>query len=195
VASDVFSPFDPGFDHSLHRFQDIGQAKFLLKQAGHESLAVTLTTSVITTGTVAMATVLAEQAKAAGVTIRLQNVPPGTFFGPGYLQWDFSQDYYPYSPYLAQVAYSMLPGSPFNETHTGSPAYTSLYQQANATASPALRTEILHQMQKFDFTQGGYLIPAYVDSLDAYSDTVGGYTAARVDEPLSNFDYAHFYFK
>ena len=41
---------------------------------------------------------------------------------------------------------------------------------------------------------GGVIIPAFVDSLDAYSDTIGGYTAARVDEPLSNFDYEHFYF-
>jgi len=158
-ASDVFSPFDPGFDHSLHRQQDIPQAKFLLRKAGQEKLAVTLITSVITTGTVAMATVLKEQAAAAGVTISLQNVPSGVFFGPGYLQWVFAQDYYPYSPYLAQVAYSMLPGSPFNETHTSDPGYTSLYQQANATASPALRKQILYEMQQFDFTEGGYMTP------------------------------------
>jgi hypothetical protein len=128
------------------------------------------------------------------VTIKVKTVPPGTFFGPNYLNWTFSQDYYPYNPYLAQVAYSMLPGSPFNETHTDNPQYTDWYRQANATTNPALRTEILHQMQQFDFTQGGYIIPAYVDSLDAYSDKIAGYVPARVDEPLSNFDYARFYF-
>jgi peptide/nickel transport system substrate-binding protein len=159
-----------------------------------ENLTVTLTTSVITSGTIAMATVLAEQAKAAGVTIKLQNVPSGTFFGPDYLQWTFAQDYYPHSPYLAQAAYSMLPGSPFNETHTDDPGYNRLYRQANATTNPSLRKEILHSMQELDFTQGGYIIPAFVDSLDAYSDTIGGYTTARVDEPLSNFEYEHFYF-
>jgi peptide/nickel transport system substrate-binding protein len=194
LASDVFSPYDPDFDSSLHRAQDIAQAKFLLKQAGHEKLTVPLTTSVITTGTVAMATVFAEQAAAAGVTIRLQNVPSGTFFGPNYLQWTFSQDYYPYSPYLAQVAYSMLPTSPFNETHTNNARQNSLYKHANATANSGLRKEILHEMQLFDFKEGGYIIPAFVDSLDAYSAKIGGYTKARVDEPLSNFEYGRFYF-
>ena len=194
VANDLFSPYDPAFDHSLVRASqgDIPQAKFLLKKAGQEGLTVSLTTSAVATGTVAMATVLAAQAKAAGVTINLDNVPPGTFFGPDYLRWTFAQDYYNYYPYLSQVAESMLPGSPFNETHTGNPQYTSLYNQANATASPSLRKEILQEMQRYDFSEGGYIIPAYIDVLDAYSDNIIGYTAGKVGQPLSNFDLEHF---
>ena len=196
VANDLFSPYDPGFDHNLVRPAqgDIQQARFLLKKAGHEGLAVTLTTSAVATGTVAMATVLAAQAKAAGVTITLNNVPSGVFFGPNYLKWTFSQDYYNYYPYLSQVAESMLRGSPFNETHTNNPRYTSLYNQANATASPALRKEILFEMQMFDFNEGGYIIPAFVDTLDAYSGKITGYSAAKVGQPLSNFDFEHFAF-
>jgi peptide/nickel transport system substrate-binding protein len=196
VANDLFSPYDPDFDHSLVRAAqgDIPQAKFLLKKAGAEGLTVTLTTSAVATGTVAMATVLAAQAKAAGVTINLSNVPPGTFFGPNYLKWTFSQDYYNYYPYLSQVAESFLAGSPFNETHTDNPQYTSWYDQANATANPSLRKEILQEMQRFDFTQGGYIIPAFIDVLDAYSDKVTGYTAGKVGQPLSNFDFEHFAF-
>ncbi len=196
VANDLFSPYDPDFDHSLVRAAqgDIPQAKFLLKKAGAEGLTVTLTTSAVATGTVAMATVLAAQAKAAGVTINLSNVPPGTFFGPNYLKWTFAQDYYNYYPYLSQVAESMLLGSPYNETHTNNPQYTNLYNQANATANPALRKEILYDMQRFDFTQGGYIIPAYIDVLDAYSDKITGYTAGKVGQPLSNFDFEHFAF-
>ena len=178
VANDLFSPYDPDFDHSLVRAAqgDIPQAKFLLKKAGAGRADRELTTSAVATGTVAMATVLAAQAKAAGVTINLNNVPPGTFFGPNYLKWTFAQDYYNYYPYLSQVAESMLLGSPFNETHTNNPQYTSLYNQANATANPSLRKEILQEMQRFDFTQGGYIIPAYIDVLDAYSDKITGYT-------------------
>jgi peptide/nickel transport system substrate-binding protein len=196
VANDLFSPYDPDFDHSLVRAAqgDIPQAKFLLKKAGAEGLTVTLTTSAVATGTVAMATVLAAQAKAAGVTINLSNVPPGTFFGPNYLKWTFAQDYYNYYPYLSQVAESMLLGSPFNETHTNNPQYTSLYNQANATANPSLRKEILQEMQRFDFTEGGYIIPAYIDVLDAYSDKITGYSAGKVGQPLSNFDFEHFAF-
>lgn len=194
AASDVFSPYDPDFDHSLHRSLDIPQAKFLLKKAGQENLTVQLVTSAVATGTVAMATVLQQQAKAAGVTINLNTVDPTTFFGPNYLHWTFSQDFYNYSPYLAQVAQSMLPTSPFNETHWSLPRYVSLYQQANATASPATRRQIEYEMQMIDFTEGGYIIPAFIDALDAYSTKITGYSAAKVGQPLSDFDFEHFSF-
>ena len=194
VANDLFSPYDPDFNHSLIRPAqgDIQQAKFLLGKAGQDGLTVTLTTSAVATGTVAMATVLAAQAKAAGVTVRLSNVPAGTFFGPNYLKWPFAQDYYNYYPYLAQVAESMLKASPFNETHTDNARYTSLYNQANATASPSLRKEIIYEMQNYDFNEGGYIVPAFIDVLDAYSEKITGYTAGKVGQPLSNFDFEHF---
>jgi len=130
VANDIFAPFDADFDSSLHRQQDIRQAKFLLKKAHQENLTVTLTTSPLAIGMVAMATVLAEQAAAAGVTVKITRVDPSTFFGDNYLSWTFSQDYYSYAPYLNQVAQSFLgSSSPFNETHQNSPRYKSLYRQ------------------------------------------------------------------
>jgi peptide/nickel transport system substrate-binding protein len=194
VASDVFSPYDPDFDHSLHREQDIPRAKSLLKAAGYENLALTLVTSPAGTGMVAMATVLAEQATAAGVTVKLSNVPSSTLFGKNYLSWTFAQDYYQYEPYLAQVAQSMLPASPFNETHTSSPALTRLYNQANATLSSSVRKQIEYEMQSFDFNEGGYIIPAFIDSLDAYSDKITGYSASATGQPLSSMDFAKWSF-
>jgi peptide/nickel transport system substrate-binding protein len=193
-ASDVFSPYDPDFDPALHRIQDIPQAQYLLKKAGHENLTVTLVTSPIATGTVAMATVLAQQAKAAGVTIRLQEVTSATFFGPGYLKWTLAQDFYSYSPYLAQVTLSVLPTSPWNETHFADPAYIRLYAQANATLDPSLRKEIAWQMQEIDFTQGGYIIPAFIDTLDAYSTTITGYAPSRLGQPLDDYAFARLAF-
>jgi peptide/nickel transport system substrate-binding protein len=196
VASDVFGLYDPDFNSSLHRAQDIPQAKSLLKQAGMPDLQLTLTTSAIATATIAMATVLVEQASAAGVTIKLQTVSPGTFFGNDYLAWDFSQDYYSYASYLSQVAQSFLSDSPFNETHSnksGSTHYQSLYDQANK-AKPALRKEIEQEMQKLDFDSGAYIIPTFMDTLDAYSTKITGYTTAKVGESLSNWDFEHFSF-
>ena len=194
VASDVFSPYDPDFDSALHRSQDIPQAKFLLNKAGQEKLAVQLVTSPVAASAVAMATVLQQQAKAAGVTINLKTVDTTTFFGPDYLHWTFAQDFYTYSPYLGQVAQSMLPTSPFNETHWSLPRYVSLYHQANVTASAAVRREIKREMQLIDFNEGGYIIPAFIDELDAYSTKITGYSAGKVGVPLSNLDFEHFSF-
>jgi peptide/nickel transport system substrate-binding protein len=195
VGADVSSPYDPNYDTSLHRSQDIAQAKSLLKKAGQENLTVQLVTSPVATGTVAMSTVLKQQASAAGVTINLKQVDPTTFFSPAnYLHWTFSQDFYNYSPYLAQVAQSLLPTSPFNETHWSQPHYIDLYKQANATANPATRRQIEHEMQMIDFNEGGYIIPAFIAALDAYSTKITGYAAARVGQPLSDFDFEHFSF-
>jgi peptide/nickel transport system substrate-binding protein len=195
VASDVFSPYDPDFDAALRREQNIPQAKQLLKKAGYDGdLKVTLTTSAAATGMVAMATVLAEQATAAGVNVTLDNVPSSTFFGKNYLQWNFSQDFYNYSPYLAQVAQSMLPASPFNETHTDSPTLNKLYLDANKTLDVSLRKQIEYEMQTYDFNEGGYIIPAYIDALDAYSTGITGYSASAVGQPLSTFDFQNWSF-
>jgi peptide/nickel transport system substrate-binding protein len=195
VASDVFSPYDPDFDAALHREQDIPQARYLLKKAGYDGdLKLTLVTSAAATGMVAMATVLAEQAQAAGVTIKIQNVPDSTFFGKNYLSWTFSQDFYTYNPYLSQVSTCMLPTSPFNETHTDNPTLNNWYQQANATLSASVRKQIEYEMQNFDFNQGGYIIPAFIDSLDAYSTKITGYSPSALGVPLSSFDFQNWSF-
>jgi peptide/nickel transport system substrate-binding protein len=189
VAADVFSPFDPNVQQ-FTRQADIPQAKSLLKRVGQENLTVTLTTSPVATGTVQMATVLAEQGKAAGVTIKVNNVQPNTFFKTGkYLEWPFSQDFYNYSPYLAQVAQSFLPTSPYNETHWKQPKYIKLDNQANQTLSSTTRREIEHEMQQIDYNDGGYIIPCFIDALDAYSTKLTGYNAARVGQPLSDFNF------
>ena len=195
VASDVFAPYDADFNASLRRQQDIPQAKALLKQAGHENLTVTLTTSPIATATVALATVFKEQAAAAGVNVNIKQIDAGTFFGSNYLNWTFSQDYYSYAPYLNQVAQSFLgSSSPFNETHSNSQHYANLYSEANATASASKRKEILYEMQQLDFQQGAYIIPTFMDTLDAYTDKISGFHTAKVGESLSGWDFEHFWF-
>jgi peptide/nickel transport system substrate-binding protein len=193
VGADVFSPYDPNYP-GFTRQADIPQAKALLKKAGKSDLQVTLTTSPVATGTVAMATVLAEQAKAAGVTIKVNNVPPGTFFGPQYLKWPFSQDFWNFSPYLAQCAQSMQPTAPFNETHTDNPTLNSLYKSANKTADADKRKQYVVEMMNFDFNNGGYIIPAFISALDAYSTKLAGYAPARVGQPLDDFNFEDFYF-
>ncbi len=195
VAADVTSPFDPDFDNSLHREQDIPMAKSLLKKAGYDGdLKVTLDTSLaINSSALNMATVLKQQASAAGVTININQVSPGAFFGPNYYtEVPFAQIYYDYSPYLAQVAQTFLPTSPYKETHFSDPKYTKLYAEANQTESTSLRKEILYEMQRIDFEQGGYIIPCFVDSLDAYSSKVSGYETGKVGEPLGNFGFENY---
>jgi len=198
LAADVFSPYDPAYDKTaFHREQDIPQAKQLLKSAGYgNGLTVKcVSSSGINAAAVDTATVFKQQALAAGVTVNVDAVPSGTFFTTGYwLTSKFSQIYWGYSSYLAQVAETCLPTSPFPETHFNNSKYISLYKQANAALSASMRTEIEHEMQMIDFNEGGYIIPCFSDVFDAYSTKLTGYTTATTGEPLSNFDFEHFAF-
>ena len=186
VGNDVFSQWDPCYARNLHREQDISQAKFLLKQAGHENLTVQLVTADFATGVVQAAQVFAQQAKAAGVTVSVKQVQVGTFYGPNYLQWPFAQDFWAYSPYLSQVAQGSLSKSPFNETHWNDPAYVALYNKANATVNQAERCKIIGQMQMTDFDHGGYIIASYNKQVNLMSTRVNGFVPAGTGVPLGN---------
>jgi peptide/nickel transport system substrate-binding protein len=197
LASDVTSPYDPDFDKSLQREMDLGLAKSLLKKAGYDgNLHVTLDTSdAVNSSAINMATILKQQAAAAGVRIDLNQVSAGQFFGPNYYTKSiFAQIYYNYSPYLAQVAQTFLPTSPYPETHFNNARYTSLYNDANKTQDASTRKQIVYEMQKIDFAEGGYIIPCFVDSLDAYSNKLTGYQKGKVGEPMGNFNFEDYAF-
>jgi peptide/nickel transport system substrate-binding protein len=64
-----------------------------------------------------------------------------------------------------------------------------LYKQANAEIDPAKRKQIEQEMMQFDFNEGGYIIPAFIDALDAYSTKITGYSASAVGQPLTGFNF------
>ena len=49
-------------------------------------------------------------------------------------------------------------------------------------------------MQKIDFTQGGYIVPCFVDSIDAYSTNVDRDVQGEVGEAMGNFNFEDYYF-
>lgn len=193
VANDLFSEFDPDYDSSLpQRQQDISKAKFLLKKAGAENLSVDLHTTNGAAGMIDIASVFAHQASAAGVKVTVHNDP--NYYGSRYLKLPFSVDFWGTREYFAQVSQSMLPSSPFNETHwppKSGPGsnYESLYKQALAAKDQGLRKELIHKMQSMEYNYGGYVIPFFVDLVDAYSSKVSGFTPSKGTLPLGYFGH------
>lgn len=178
VGNDVFGISDPLYPRSLpQRHQDLEQAKALLKAAGSAGATMTLTTSDIRTGALEMAQVLKQQASGAGLTINLSQKPTTAFY-KGYLGWTFSQDWYDGSNYLLQSPYSMLPTSPYNETHWQrspyAPRYYRLYDEAMATTSKERQAAIIAEMAEIDYNYGGYVIPIFSPVLAAQSDKLAG---------------------
>jgi len=173
-AADTYGRFDPSFDASLKRNQDIAKARSLLKQAGKEGLKVELVTSPIAAGIVQASQVLAENAKAAGVTISVRQVDPGTYFSR-YGKWPFAIDYWVGLPYLVIASIADGPGANVvNVTHFDDPQFNSLFNQASKQLDLAKRTELVHEMQRIQYDRGGYLIWSFQNGVDAYSDKLGG---------------------
>lgn len=190
IGNDVFGLADPDYDHSLVRPYDPAQARSLLKAAGRSDLTVDLVTSDISSGVVQSATVFAQQAKQAGVTVNVSNLPTTAFFGTGYLERAFSQDVWYPSTYLVLVAQETLgSAAPFNETHFDDPTYNALYAEANRTLDPAKVRDIVHEMMRIDFDRGGLIIPSFNDNIDAYADKVRGGGPNFTGIPLNRYDF------
>lgn len=190
VGNDVFSPWDPCYDASLKRERDLDQAKFLLRKAGHEKLAVELVTSDIAAGVLQAAQVFVQQASEAGVTVNLRQVTPDIFYGQEYLQWPFAQDFWNYNPYLSQVSQGYQKGAPYNETHWDDANYNKLYTQALATLDEGKRCDVIRQMQAIDFEQGGYIIWSYNQSVDLLAANVRGFGESRTGFSLGNYGFS-----
>jgi peptide/nickel transport system substrate-binding protein len=185
VANDIYSPFDPAYagDEFPQRKYDPEQAKSLLKQAGHDGLSVELVTSPADTGMVEGATIFAQNAKAGGVNVTVRNVDGGTIYGDQYLKWPFSADYWGTRNYLLQAATGVLKTAPFNETHwdaySGYNRFEALYRQALGTVDLKKRAQIIKDMQRMEYNDGGLIIWGFKNLTDGYSRKVGGYKVDR----------------
>ena len=199
LGNDIFGISDPHYDKSIpQRVQDIDQAKFLLKQAGHENLTTTLVTAPIHAGAVEMAQVLKQQATAAGVTINLTQTTQDGFFAQ-YLKWVFSQDWWDGYPYLPQVAYSMVPDAPWDETHWISSPYSakyqSLYAKALRTVNPTAQADVAHEMMKMDWDYGGYIIPLFNPVIAGQSPLLEGVVPQKTATPWINYYFRSLWYK
>ncbi|MDA8063035.1 MAG: ABC transporter substrate-binding protein, partial [Actinomycetota bacterium] len=189
-ANDLFSIYDPEYDHAIpQREQDIERAKSLLKAAGHEHLVVELVTADIAQGTTEVAQVLAQNASKAGVKVNINQTTVTTFYGADYLKWTFAQDYWYYSAYLPQVGQATLPSSPFNETHFDNPRYNALYKEAVSTLDVAKQTDIVHEMQLIDWNEGGYIIPYFPPVIDGHLSRVEGVVANKTGLSLNKYGF------
>ncbi|MHB1771146.1 MAG: ABC transporter substrate-binding protein [Acidimicrobiales bacterium] len=190
IGNDLFSIWDPSYDHAIpQREQDIARAKSLLKAAGASNLKVKLVTSNIAQGTVLAAEVFAQQAAAAGVTVEISNVTVTDFYGSDYLKWTFAQDYWYSAYYLPQVSDATLPNAPFNECHFANPRYDFLYSEALRTVDSAKRTDLIHEMQLIDYDEGGYVIPYFPPVVDGYRANVNGLLPSKVGVSLDNYNF------
>jgi peptide/nickel transport system substrate-binding protein len=158
------------------REQDIEQARALLAEAGHESLEVTLHTSEIVPGFVEAATLFAEMAKEAGVTVNVKKEDPNAYFDTSklYTKLDFAQSFWTYTSIGIWYEQALLSEAIWNETHWRDPAYDELIASAQAAATEEEALELWKQVQQIQYDEGGYIVWANLELLDAYANHVQG---------------------
>jgi peptide/nickel transport system substrate-binding protein len=197
LANDMYAPFDPGYPQDVEqRAQDLEQAKSLLKQAGYSDLSVTLVTSdAVGSGVVAAAQVFAEQAKGAGVKVKVDKVESGVIYGDRYLSWPFSQDFWYTHNYLTQVTGASLPTAPYNATHWADDEWLAIVQEAFKTGDVAKRNELIAAAQKIQWEKDGLIIWAFNDQVDGYNgQKIGGVVPDKGGVPLSGWRLNQYYF-
>lgn len=188
LGNDLYSPFDPAYADDLpQRTHDPEQSAALLKQAGHSDLQLEVVTSTgVGAGALESANVFAQQARRAGVQVRVNKVDSSSFYGKQYLQWPFAQDFWYTRNYIPQAAQCALKSSPYNETHFDDPEFQDLITKARAELDLDVRKDLLHRAQEIEYETGGYIIWAFKQQVDAYSQFVEGLVPSRA-LPMSSF--------
>lgn len=175
IGNDLYAWDDPAYNSGLpQREQDLDKAKQLLAQAGQENLSIELATTAALPGQVETCQVFAEQAKGAGVDVKVVNRDPDTFYTDYYMQAPFSSDTFTNLPYLNNTLQCQLPESYYNQSHFDDPQFNKLYDQALSEMDETKRTAIEKQMQEIQYERGALVIAAQVDNIDAAAPNVGG---------------------
>jgi peptide/nickel transport system substrate-binding protein len=196
VSNDLPGATLPHFASDLTPVHDPEKAKALLKAAGQENLHVPFVSAPAVPGQDEMATVVSAQLKDIGVNAPVKHLPVDTYFttaSPAYMsdQRKLSTAYWQTFPPALGAFYdnALSPTGEFDETGWGhKPAQMKLINDAMAELDPAKAKEKWHAVQEQQLQEGGYLIPATYDQLDAYSKNIRG--LATTSAPLLTFHKA-----
>jgi peptide/nickel transport system substrate-binding protein len=190
IGNDMYQWQDDAYPQDVpQREYDPEQAASLLRAAGHENLTIDLYTGAIAPGVLQFSQLMAESAKAAGVTINVKNVPAGNFFAGPYRKRPFFSSFgNGRVGYIVLALLIQMPNAPLNETNWDDPEYTNLLSQALATTDRPMAYELLRESQKILWDRGGYLIPAFPNLIDGTSKNVTGLVPSYIF-PLGAFRF------
>jgi peptide/nickel transport system substrate-binding protein len=177
-------PSDPYFAKELEQTKyDPDQAKFYLKKAKIDAPVVLSASDAAFNGAVDAALLFQANAKAAGVDFQVKKEPGDGFWDNVWLKAPFCESYWGGRPAATQMfttAYKST--ATWNETGFKVEAFDKLLAEAKKTVEDEKRAPMIKDLQKMVHDDGGAIIPAFKDWVDATATKVKGYL------PHSMFD-------
>ncbi len=167
------------------RTYDPDKAKFHLREAGLESLAVDLSVAdAAFAGAVDAGVLYAEHAALADIDINVVREPNDGYWSNVWLNKPWCTVYWggrPTADLMFTTAY--VAGASWNDTFWDNERFNELLVQARAELDQPLRAEMYHEMQEIVRDDGGAVIPMFAPHVFATSDRIG-----QVDTFTSTMD-------
>ena len=176
VANDhPIPPHNPYYNADLKpRPYDPDRAKYHLKKAGVDSLAIDLSCSTAILGYgLEVGQLYQQHAKGAGIDITVNQQPPDGYWTDVWKKHAWCESYFAERP-TADAIFSLAyqTGAAWNETYWGNDRFDFLLTEARSELDNALRHEIYNEMQVILHEQGSSVTPFFASTLDAVSDAV-----------------------
>jgi peptide/nickel transport system substrate-binding protein len=176
---------DPFFNNQLPQtVYDPEKAKFYLKQAGLSTLSIDLWASnAAFDGAPYFADQFADQAARTGIKMDVKATHGNAFWDDIWMVKPFVASYWggrPAATQMLEVAYAS--NARWNETHWRNGQFDDLLKTAKTELDQAKRKQAIWEMQAMLHDDGGAIIPAFKDWVDAHGKRVKGHT------PHSMFD-------
>jgi len=170
---------DPFFNSELpQRKHDPEKAAYHFKKAGLPDPKIVLQASdAAFNGAVDMGTLVQASAEKAGIKMDVKKEPADGFWSNVWLKGPFVESYWGGRAAATQMlGVAFAANAPWNETHWNNQKFEKLLADSRAETDEAKRRVYIWEMQSMLHEDGGALIPAFRDWLDAHNDRVGGHT-------------------
>ena len=162
-------------DEIPQRGHDPDKAKFHLKQAGLDGLAVDFhVADTAFEGAIDAVTLYAESAKAAGVDIKIVREPDDGYWSNVWLVKPWCASYWggrPTEDWMFSQVYSS--GADWNEAHWEHERFNELLLQARSELNEDKRRELYVELQRIVADEGGSVIPVFMAYTHAVSTSIG----------------------
>jgi peptide/nickel transport system substrate-binding protein len=153
---------------------DPDQARFLLSQAGIDTLDVDIhLAEAAFAGAVDAGVLFSESAAAAGINLNVVREPNDGYWSNVWMQKPFCGTYWggrPTEDQMFTTAYAA--GAPWNESFWDNERFNELLAAARSELDEDLRREMYFEMQDLTANQGGTIIPMFANYVGAHTDAL-----------------------